>query len=413
MILAVQKFNVGNFKKNSTNYDAKSNTISRIDNSKSVADSFNRSNQIAFRGSLAKLGENVLGDAGTKLGGAVRKAGEGLLEKAGAKLTGVTRTVGEELSGAAETKLTDIVGTAGEEFAGSVGTEIGALVPKNEEGITGVAGEALETLAGTRELPFVETPVISPSVKGERDAALSTALDKAKSRLKEMLDRGDIDRSKYNSKVDEFTSYFNRAKNLDAKTNNSSSIISGQPSFRGGVDAADVDATGIGASDVGDAASEVVGEGAKEAAKSVATEVGTYVAEEVVGEAAMQFVERAIDVGAPGVGLAITGIRYYRRAKKVGELGEKVAKSDTVQGIVDGVSGVVGKRLDEMVAEEMAASSRNAGDKRKRQQDDVMEPVEREMRRTRAKVKLACNIARDSEELGFLGSLGKNLFGKK
>lgn len=90
-VQAVQIFTTNNFKANSTNYDAKSNVMSKMDNSKSVADAFTKSNQVAFKGNLAKAGENLLGDAGSKIGGKVKRLGEEATEAIGGafrKLTG-------------------------------------------------------------------------------------------------------------------------------------------------------------------------------------------------------------------------------------------------------------------------------------------------------------------------------------
>lgn len=196
MILAVQNFKTSNFKTNSVNCDAKSNTMNRIDNSKVIDDSFTKSNQIAFKGSLAKLGESVLGDAGTKLGGAVRKAGEGLLDKAGAKLTGLVRTGGEELSGAAETKLTGLVGTVGEELSEGAGTEIVGVtnklggetieavdvVPKVTDEAVGIIAEKAKTIVNERELPVTENPLIAAMARTTSfDDNTITLLDHLKS----------------------------------------------------------------------------------------------------------------------------------------------------------------------------------------------------------------------------------------
>lgn len=366
MILAVQNFKTSNFKTNSANYDVKSNAMSKIDNSKSVADSFTKSNKIAFKGSLAKLGESVLGDAGTKLGGAVRKVGEGLLDKAGAKLTGIVRTGGEELSGAAETKLTGLVGTVGEELSGGAGAEIvdvsnklseGTIevvdaAPKAADEAVGIISEKARKIVNPRELPVTEMPVIAAgngaaNIARERAAiALRSNLSQDKrNAIQEALK--DAEAHKYVN-IDDYPQSYTDAIN-DAVNDAGIEFPHGIP-FKGLVP----DSVGETAKEVGTAVAEsAVGE----TAKSVATEVGTYVAEEVVGEAAMQTFERTIDALAPGAGLAITGARWGLRAYKAGKLGEKVAKSDAVQTIVDKASQVVGKVIDNAIDKAAEASA--------------------------------------------------------
>lgn len=253
MILAVQNFKTRNFKANSANYDVRSNAMSKVDNSKAIADSFIKSNQIAFKGNLAKVGEKAIGDLGSK----IKRAGEGVVE---------------------------------------------------------AAGGTLKKITGERELPFVEIPIISPSLKGERDAALSSALSRAKDELKSRLSRGEISQSTYNSKVSEMTSYYDHAKGLDPMDYSSRDIISGQPSFRGVVDT----------SDAGDVASEAVGEGTIEAGKEVASEAGQFIVEETIGEAGYQAVERAIDCVLPGVGGLMTLARWGRRIYKAGKIIDKL-----------------------------------------------------------------------------------------
>lgn len=78
-IQSVQNFTTNNFKANSANYDAKSNVMSKMGNFNQVADSFTKSNQVAFKGSFAKKGEDVLEKIGSKI---VKKATKGIQKEA-------------------------------------------------------------------------------------------------------------------------------------------------------------------------------------------------------------------------------------------------------------------------------------------------------------------------------------------
>ncbi|MFA7659342.1 MAG: hypothetical protein WCY19_07900 [Candidatus Gastranaerophilaceae bacterium] len=74
-VQAVQNFTTNNSKANVSNYGA-SNVMSKMGNSNQVADAFTKSSQVTFKGNLAKVGENLLGDAGSKIGGKVKRLGE-------------------------------------------------------------------------------------------------------------------------------------------------------------------------------------------------------------------------------------------------------------------------------------------------------------------------------------------------
>ncbi len=81
MITAISNFNGHNSKVNSANYNS-GNETRKANNSSQVIDSFANSKQVSFKGNLAKVGENLLGDAGSKIGGKVRRLGEGIMEAA-------------------------------------------------------------------------------------------------------------------------------------------------------------------------------------------------------------------------------------------------------------------------------------------------------------------------------------------
>lgn len=83
IVQAVQNFTTNNLKAKSANYDAKSNVMSKMGNSNQVADSFTKSNQVAFKGNLAKAGQNLLGDTGSKIGSRFRRVGEEATEVIG------------------------------------------------------------------------------------------------------------------------------------------------------------------------------------------------------------------------------------------------------------------------------------------------------------------------------------------
>lgn len=187
----------------------------------------------------------------------------------------------------------------------------------------------LRKLTGKNQLPFTEKPIVAPSsLLGERNAALSHAKNNALSELKSRLNSGKLTEAKYRSKVDEITDYYDNAKSLPANIG-SRSIISDQPSlgFKGRV----VEADDI--VDTSDIASDLGTESLKEAAQTLA--------EETIGEAGMQAIERGIDVIAPGAGVALTvarnvnrGVKAVKVAKKAGEyVKEKVA--DVVSDVVD------------------------------------------------------------------------------
>lgn len=73
-----------------------------------------------------------------------------------------------------------------------------------------------------------------------------------------------------------------------------------------------------------DVATDLVGEGTIEFGKEIASEAGQFVAEEVIGEAGMQAIERGLDCVLPGAGLILTGARWARRLIKAGEFIDKM-----------------------------------------------------------------------------------------
>ncbi len=70
--------------------------------------------------------------------------------------------------------------------------------------------------------------------------------------------------------------------------------------------------------------SAVASSAAGETVKTVASETGQFIAEEVVGEAGMQAIERAIDCVIPGFGGLITVARWGRRIYKAGKIIDKL-----------------------------------------------------------------------------------------
>lgn len=190
MIQAVSNFKMVNSKVNATNYDAKKNVMSNMVTSSQVADSFihsKKSNQIAFKGNLTKTGGNLLGDAGSKIGG-------------------IAKRVADEASE--------------------------------------VIGGAVRKLTKKNELPVVEKPTFLYS---QRDGNLMSYKYDALNKLKEMLTKGEITQTQYEKKVTEFTDYFNNATSLPDSIS-SSTINSAKPSFKGddiGVDASGYDGSGV------------------------------------------------------------------------------------------------------------------------------------------------------------------------
>ena len=82
MITAISNSNGYNPKVNSANYNS-SNETRKGNNSSQVIDSFANSKQVSFEGNLAKAGESLLGNAGSKIGGKVRRLGEEAFEAVG------------------------------------------------------------------------------------------------------------------------------------------------------------------------------------------------------------------------------------------------------------------------------------------------------------------------------------------
>lgn len=266
MITAVSSFKANNFKANLWNYDAKNNAMINFVNFNQVADTFTKSNQVAFKGNLAKVGEDIIRDgAGSKLGIRARRMGEEASE---------------------------------------------------------VIGKGFRKLTGGNKLPEVENPI---GLYDQRAANIYNYKQAAISALKKKLDAGDIDASDFKKGSNILDTYFTNAQN---NTSLASDVIDkNKPTFGSlgiDVDASDFvpDAVGETAKEVGSA---VASSAAGEAVAAVGTEVGTYIAEEVLGEGVCQAIERGLDCILPGVGGLITLARWGRRAYKAGKLLNKLS----------------------------------------------------------------------------------------
>lgn len=115
-IQVTQKFKENNLKANSRNYEVKSNVMSKMRNSKSVTDSFTKSNEVAFKGNLAKEGENILGKISSKI---AKKATKGIQKETEKVLPLVKKPfdTAVELTAAQKQKLADTAKRAGTQAA--------------------------------------------------------------------------------------------------------------------------------------------------------------------------------------------------------------------------------------------------------------------------------------------------------
>ena len=82
MITAISNSNGCNSKVNSANYNS-SNETRKANNSSRVIDSFANSKQVSFKGNLAKAGEGLFDNAGSKIGSKFRRLGEEASEAIG------------------------------------------------------------------------------------------------------------------------------------------------------------------------------------------------------------------------------------------------------------------------------------------------------------------------------------------
>ena len=82
-------------------------------------------------------------------------------------------------------------------------------------------------------LPLVSLPLVAyDSLKGIRDAGLTNYCNQAIAKLKNQLENGDIDQSKYNSHVRDIKNYYKEAKELPSDVS-PSTIKQKEPSFKG------------------------------------------------------------------------------------------------------------------------------------------------------------------------------------
>lgn len=86
MIQSVQTFNQYKTKTNFTNNDINNNFITKMSLSDQVTDSFTNSKQVAFRGNIVKVTENLLGDKGSKIGSKVKRFVSEVTESVGGSL---------------------------------------------------------------------------------------------------------------------------------------------------------------------------------------------------------------------------------------------------------------------------------------------------------------------------------------
>ena len=122
MITAISNSNGYNPKVNSANYNS-GNETRKANNSSQVIDSFANSKQVSFEGNLAKAGENLLGNAGSKIGGKVRRLGEEIIEAASGafrKLSGKNELPIADKTTIAPAKLADLIGDAAKDTSSTV-----------------------------------------------------------------------------------------------------------------------------------------------------------------------------------------------------------------------------------------------------------------------------------------------------
>lgn len=262
IIRTVKGVKTNNSKANLTNYNTNSHLMSAMDNSESIADSFVKSNQVSFKGSLAKVGEDLLSS------GEVKKAGKEALESVGANIEKLLKR--KELPFSEEPIIAEMryvpqnPFTNGTKFTNTYDQNAQSLLSslqKNNIDITSIGTITRDVNGGLQ-------PIDHRLIRGKLDAAVSDGTidsDLARS-LKDQLNFCGIPETVKDAAIE--------------------------------------------------AGSAIASSAAGETVKTIASEVGQYVAEEVLGEGAAQSIERTVDAFAPGAGVALTGFRWGRRGYK-------------------------------------------------------------------------------------------------
>jgi len=350
MILAVSDFTTSKSKTNLTNYSVKRNVLSKGEHSEQHTDEFinsKQTTQISFTGNPTAL---------LKGKGKLAKAGKNILVDAGLSVANKTKNLGEEASEA-----------------------VGGAIRKAEV---------------DKELPYVEKPIIAKLDGADKvaDATLQRIIDNFSPQSPARIAIENFD-PKCLAGTDTWgPETLKKANKLIADA------IKENPSFKGLIKT----------SDIGDLASDVVGEGAIDAAKTAASEAGQYIAEEALGEAGYQAIERSIDAVLPGVGVAITALRWGNRGRKAVNLAKKAFDGAT-EIIYDAAAPIVNKKLDQMVEQEIEILNKS---KKGKKMTKGEEKIEREILRGQARSKLMVNTIKDSRDMGLLNSIGKNFFSR-
>lgn len=259
-VQAISIFKVDNSRGRVANYPKSNNYMSRVNILSQPADSFSRSNNSS---QISFKGNPMTLVKGK---GKLAKASEGFLADAGKKVGGIARRVGEE--------ATEAIGSTARKLKGKTNTVDPKKLPKPQ---------ILEYGAYT-------TPVIEKIIKWNNEHPTHKI---------KVPKEGDIPGCEAAERT--LKSYM---------VSFGSAIADAVP------DAAKEAARGVG--------SAVASSAAGQTAKAAASEVGQFVAEEVIGEAGMQAIERGLDCILPGAGLLLTGIRWGRRAYKVGKIIDKL-----------------------------------------------------------------------------------------
>lgn len=294
MITAVSSFKASNYKSNSTNYDAKNSVMSNVVSFNQNNDSFTKSNQVSFKGNLAaKVGEGILGDAGSKVGG-------------------IARRLGEETSEAID--------------------------------------KGFRILTKEKSLPITETPVVLPSYTGDiHDLAQRWNKLHPGNTVPVPAEGCDVSYAEkiarmIHNKDSSFKGLIDTSDIHEA-----GSEIANSAAGEAVKEAGSAIAESAAGETVKEAGLAIAESAFGETVKTVASEVGQTIVAEIIEEAGHQIIERGIDLagapfGVPGIGIPLTVARWGRRAYKAEKLGEKVAK-----GLKEEVNVFLDKALDAAV----------------------------------------------------------------